>query len=381
MKKLWILALIAAVSACGGNAKTDPDTPEPTTDPVKPDPTPSAVGFAKGADISWATEMEHDGRTFKKKDGKTAALLDVLKDCGVNAIRLRVWVKPYSGWSGKNDVVAVAKKVKAAGMKLMIDFHYSDFFADPGRQVIPSDWAADKDDLEKMCKHVSDHTTDILTALKNAGVDVTWIQIGNETRNGMLFPSGSLQFSNKNKEFANYVKLSNAGYDAAKAVFPNAYVMPHQDNAYDYNNKKWWFSQFKAQGGKMDMIALSHYPQLQSNAETANAQALNTISSLARDLKVPVMVAEIGFKATENEATAKSLFQNFMTDVQQISDCAGVFYWEPEVDGSWKPAIYNSTTALTEYTGTTQSGTWEAYKLGAFKTDGSPTSVMDVFAD
>ena len=381
MKKLWILALVASVTACGGNAKTDPDTPEPTTDPVKPDPTPSAVGFAKGADISWATEMEHDGRTFKKKDGKTAALLDVLKDCGVNAIRLRVWVKPYSGWSGKNDVVAVAKKVKAAGMKLMIDFHYSDFFADPGRQVIPSDWTADKDDLEKMCKHVSDHTTDILTALKNAGVDVTWIQIGNETRDGMLFPSGSLQFSNKNKEFANYVKLSNAGYDAAKAVFPNAYVMPHQDNAYDYNNKKWWFSQFKAQGGKMDMIALSHYPQLQSNAETANAQALNTISSLAKELKVPVMVAEIGFKATENEATAKSLFQSFMTDVQQISDCAGVFYWEPEVDGSWKPAIYNSTTALTQYTGTTQSGTWEAYKLGAFKADGSPTSVMDVFAD
>lgn len=381
MKKLWILALLAAVTACGGNAKTDPDTPEPTTDPVKPDPTPSAVGFAKGADISWATEMEHDGRTFKKKDGKTAALLDVLKDCGVNAIRLRVWVKPYSGWSGKNDVVNLAKKVKAAGMKLMIDFHYSDFFADPGRQVIPSDWAADKDDLEKMCKHVSDHTTDILTALKNAGVDVTWIQIGNETRDGMLFPSGSLQFSNKNKEFASYVKLSNAGYDAAKAVFPNAYVMPHQDNAFDYNNKKWWFTQFKAQGGKMDMIALSHYPQLQSNAETANAQALNTISSLAKELKVPVMVAEIGFKATEDEATAKRLFQNFMTDVQQISDCAGVFYWEPEVDGSWKPAIYNSTTALTQYTGTTQSGTWEAYKLGAFKTDGSPTSVMDVFAD
>lgn len=381
MKKLWILALVASVTACGGNAKTDPDTPEPTTDPVKPDPTPSAVGFAKGADISWATEMEHDGRTFKKKDGKTAALLDVLKDCGVNAIRLRVWVKPYSGWSGKNDVVAVAKKVKAAGMKLMIDFHYSDFFADPGRQVIPSDWTADKDDLEKMCKHVSDHTTDILTTLKNAGVDVTWIQIGNETRDGMLFPSGSLQFSNKNKEFASYVKLSNAGYDAAKAIFPNAYVMPHQNNAFDYNNKKWWFTQFKAQGGKMDMIALSHYPQLQSNAETANAQALNTISSLAKDLKVPVMVAEIGFKTPENEATAKSLFQSFMTDVQQISDCAGVFYWEPEVDGSWKPAIYNSTTALTQYTGITQSGTWEAYKLGAFKTDGSPTSVMDVFAD
>lgn len=381
MKKLWILALIAAVSACGGNAKTDPDTPEPTTDPVKPDPTPSAVGFAKGADISWATEMEHDGRTFKKKDGTSAALLDVLKDCGVNAIRLRVWVKPYSGWSGKNDVVNLAKKVKAAGMKLMIDFHYSDFFADPGRQVIPSDWAADKDDLEKMCKHVSDHTTDVLTALKNAGVDVTWIQIGNETRDGMLFPSGNLQFSNKNKEFASYVKLSNAGYDAAKAVFPNAYVMPHQDNAFDYNNKNWWFTQFKAQGGKMDMIALSHYPQLQSNAATTNAQALNTISSLAKDLKVPVMVAEIGFKTPENEATAKSLFQSFMTEVKKIPDCAGVFYWEPEVDGSWKPAIYNSTTALTQYTGTTQSGTWEAHKLGAFKTDGSPTSVMDVFAD
>ena len=160
MKKLLLMAaFVAALASCG--KKTSP-VADPGPEP--PAPTPEPATFAKGADISWASEMEAGGVKFKKKDGTEAALLEVLKSCGINAIRLRVWVNPYKGWSGKEDVVAVARKVQAAGMSLMIDFHYSDFFADPSRQTLPSDWKAPPSDPTRPRTHVhrgarsSDHT-------------------------------------------------------------------------------------------------------------------------------------------------------------------------------------------------------------------------------
>ena len=394
MKKIALLAALFAVFACNPTAKTPDPTPDPTpVDPAPDDPTPEGPtievpAFAKGADIGWASEMEAGGRKFVKKDGTSAALLDVLKDCGVNAIRLRVWVNPYKGWSGKEDVVAVGKKVTAAGLPLMVDFHYSDFFAQPDRQIIPAAWEADKADIDKMCKHVTDHTTEVLKALKDAGVSVNWIQIGNETRVGMLFPIGQVNYNNKGSELAGFVKLYMAGYNAAKALFPEAKVMPHLNNAFDASYASWFFSSLKDQGGKFDMVALSHYPQeawdgkTQLNAATANARAIAAIRTLAGSpLKVPVMVAEVGVKRPDNEATAKSVLKGFVDEVKKISGCAGVFYWEPEVDGSWRPEVYTKTDELKRLTGQSQSGWWIAYRMGAFTTGGKPTSVMDVFAD
>ena len=253
MKKLFFLLPLMAAFACGGNNLTPTPEPAPTPDPPTPDPPAPVVNtFAKGADISWASEMEAGGIKFKKKDGTEAPLLDILKDCGFNAARLRVWVNPYGGWSGKEDVLAVAQKVKAAGLDLMIDFHYSDFFADPSRQKIPADWEADKDNLDKLCQRVSAHTKDVLQALKDAGVTVKWVQVGNETRNGMLWPAGQLwtgsgDIPDGRKHFA---RLYNAGYDAAKGVYAEAVVMPHLNNAYEDN--KWWFEEMKAEGAKFD---------------------------------------------------------------------------------------------------------------------------------
>lgn len=391
MKKIVFLAALFAVFSCGPVAKTDPVTPEPT--PVTPegvdpdDPLVVTPTFAKGADIGWASEMEAGGRKFVKKDGTQAPLLAVLKDCGINAIRLRVWVSPYKGWSGKEDVVAVGKKVTAAELPLMVDFHYSDFFADPSRQKIPAAWEADKGDLDKMCQHVADHTTEVLTALKEAGVSVNWIQIGNETRGGMLFPLGQLDYNNKGSEFAGFVKLYMAGYNAARAVCPWAFIMPHIDKAFDTNNNVWWLTNFKNQGGQFNMVALSHYPQeawegkTQLDPATANSRAVANIRSLYSTLKVPIMVSEVGVKTPASEATAKQILKSFVDEIKQVKGCAGVFYWEPEVDGSWRPEVYTKTDELTRLTGVTQSGWWNAYGQGAFTAGGKPTSVMDVFAD
>ena len=379
MKNYLSFALAAVLAACSCGNK-------PATDPVDdsrkdPEEKPAAVvrpGFARGADISWVSEMEHDGRSFKKKDGTKADILEVLKDCGMNAIRLRVWVDPYKGWSGKEDVVTLSKRVTAAGLALMVDFHYSDFFADPSRQQIPAAWAADKDQLDKMCRHVADHTTDVLQALKAADVAVHWVQVGNETRNGMLWPAGQLWNSSGNlpdgrKHFA---QLYTAGYNAVKAVYPDAQVMPHLNNAYDDND--WWFKEIKAAGARFDAIALSHYPQAETKMTAAqyNQAALDNIKRLHAAYGLPVYVSEVGVKPSKSDAA--SVLSSFMTAALALDGCAGVFYWEPEVYGGWTPAVYKDANAIFQYTGKRE--TWRSYDQAAFDSDGRPLPILDAFS-
>lgn len=378
MKRILFVAAFFVAVSCGAGSKDAPDPDKPAI--------PEEVGtptFAKGADIGWASEMEAEGRKFRLKDGKEADILSVLRASGINSIRLRVWVDPYKGWSGKDDVLAMAKRVSNAGLALMVDFHYSDFFADPSRQQIPAAWKADAANLGKMCEHVSAHTKEVLQALKDAGVTVNWVQIGNETRNGMLFGTGDLVWANKGSEFASYVRLSNAGYNAAKEVYPYAMVMPHLNNAFDSSKNDWWVSAFKAQGGKMDAVAFSHYPQECWNgsnklsADEANRQALDFIQLAVTKYNLPIIVSEVGVKTQANEAEAKRVLQAFMTGVRKVKGCAGVFYWEPEVDGNWKPKVYSDASAIYRYTG--KQETWIPYTMGAFTAAGAPTSVMEVF--
>ena len=368
---LLLTAFFFAVVACG-----DPVTPDPGPDVPGPVETPD---FAKGTDISWLSEMEHDGKSFKKADGTPADLLEVLKGCGVNAIRLRVWVDPPGGWSGKADAVALAKRAHAAGLALMVDFHYSDFFADPSRQTVPAAWEGDKNNLEKMCAHVRAHTTEVLQALKDAVVKPAWIQIGNETRNGMLWPAGQLWTSSGDipdgrKHFA---QLYNAGYEAAKAIFPDALVMPHLNNAYEDNS--WWFQQIKAAGAKFDAIALSHYPQAENKFTAAqyNQKALEQIGKLYSTYKIPVFVSEVGVKAAK--ADAAYVLKSFMDEAMKLAGCKGVFYWEPEVYGGWKPAVYSNAAEIERLTGKRE--TWGAYDQGAFTAEGKPSAILDCFAN
>ena len=373
-----ILTLLASLLFLGFSCGPDtPDVPDQPDQPGTPDQpvTVTTPAFARGADISWVSEMEKTS-SFKKKDGTAADIFAVLKDCGINSIRLRVWVNPTGGYSGKDDLVALAQRAAAAGMSLMVDFHYSDFFADPTRQTIPAAWNADASNLPKMKEHVQAHTREVLEALKAKGITPAWIQIGNETRNGMLWPAGQLWTAAGDIPggWSNFVGLYNAGYDAAKAVFPSALVMPHLNNAYEDND--WWFAKFKQSGGKMDMIALSHYPQ----AETAktpteyNNLAISNIRALQSKYDVPVMVSEVGVKllrwdgqkAVSIEAESAALLKSFVVTLLGTSGCKGVFYWEPEVYGGWKPAVYSTLN-------------WAAYDQGAFDDNGSPSAVMDAF--
>ncbi len=322
------------------------------------------ISFASGADVSWCTEMEADGKKFYNENGQETEMMALLKQLGMNAVRLRVWVNPeneYGPWCDKADVLNKARRAHAQGLAIMIDFHYSDKFTDPSNQVKPIAWNGLT--MEQLKKAVADHTTDVLSALKAEGITPLWVQVGNETRPGMIFNEGKIDWSKSGSAaWSGYIALSNAGYDAVKSVFPNAKVIVHIDRGPEDN--VWFYNSFKQYGGKFDMIGLSHYPDW-TNWSSDNDKTANNIQKLNNTFKVPVMIVETGYSAWD-EAREKSVMVDLFAKTKNLAACAGIFYWEPEVYASWKPAVY------------TKWG-WNAYDKGAFKSNGSPNAALSAF--
>ena len=337
MKKIFVIALgLCVLAGC--------QRPKVYTEP-----------FAKGADVGWLSEMEHDSMLFYNQAGEQADCIDVLKEIGCDAIRLRVWVNHSTGWSNLPDVLALAWRAKHAGMRLMIDLHYSDFFADPQRQDIPAYW---KDlNLNEMCIAVGAHTVDVLQTLKDANIEPNWVQIGNETTNGMLWPMGQISDTSDMRQWERYARLSNAGYEAAKQVFPDITCVVHVDNA--FLPRVNWFSRFKAAGGKWDMIGLSHYPFTQDTiAPTVmNDLCVADIRQLHNKFGSPVMLSEIGIASWLPEES-EACIRDFRSKTDDLDGYVGVFYWEPEVYDNWRPAEYEPLG-------------WGSYNMGAFQ-DGRP---------
>lgn len=190
--------------------------------------------FVKGADVGFLPGQEKAGVKFHDRTGKERECLDLLKnDYELSAIRMRVWVDPENGVNDKNELLAIGKRAKDMGMDFMVDFHYADSWADPGKQPIPKAWEGH--DFEQMKRDLKAHTVDVLTLLKENGVTPRWVQVGNETANGLLWPMGHIE---KNPE--QYAGFIGAGYDAVKEVFPEAIVIVHLDRGhnqalYDWN--------------------------------------------------------------------------------------------------------------------------------------------------
>jgi len=334
--------------------------------------------FAKGADISWLSEMEHDSVRFYDADGRPGDCMDIMQAMGMNAVRLRVWVNHATGWSNKPDVVAQAKRAAKQGLRVMIDFHYSDFFADPSQQHIPAAWQ--NYSYEQLCECVREHTLDVLYALKEAGVKPEWVQIGNETPNGMLWPVGKVKNERMKDEgeshWEHYAGFTTVGYKAAKEAFPDINVIVHVDNAYMYRD--WFWEAMEAHGGQFDMIGLSHYPMMGEwsglSWQEMNRLAEENIRKLIAAFHRPVVIAEIGMQNTEwldgkpagydsVAAVANEVMTDFLTRIAPIDSCVGVFYWEPEVYGGWRPAEYIPLG-------------WGSYGMGSFTPDGKPSPAL-----
>ena len=311
--------------------------------------------WAKGCDLSWLSEMEQDSMFGYD-------CIERLRAEGMNAVRLRVWVNHATGWSNKADMVALAERAAKAGQRIMIDIHYSDFFADPSHQTIPAAWQ--NYDYETMLEAVREHTLDVLNALKEKGIEPEWVQIGNETPNGMLWPMGRVDKEQGNWE--QYAGFTAMGYKAAKEVFKDIIVIVHVDNAYE--QRDWFWKSMSEHGGRWDMIGLSHYPMMSAwnggkTWQEMNELAEENIKRLIRDWHCKVMIAEVGTFA--NDPTSVSVMADFIERITAIDSCAGIFYWEPEVYGGWRPAEYIPLG-------------WGSYGMGAFTEEGEPAETLRV---
>ena len=194
----------------------------------------------RGIDISSYIALKNAGAKYYDNDGNEASLLKVLSDNGVNYIRIRIWNDPYNKagqtyGGGSNDVktgVEIAKEAAKYNIKVLLAFHYSDFWADPALQLLPKAWKEDKDDQKKMCAHVYEFTKDALEQFKAAGADVGMVQVGNEISQGMM----GIMHKNKAYVWDEEEKSSvidsylNAGAKAVRECTPNALVALHLDN-------------------------------------------------------------------------------------------------------------------------------------------------------
>jgi len=347
--RFLLLSLLVLSAAC---QKPDP-APAPAPDP-DPDPDPVATALVKGADISWTTEMESKGYKFYNAAGQERECTALMKELGMDAIRLRVWVNPEGGWNGKDDVVEKARRAQALGLKLMLSFHYSDSWADPAQQTVPAAWK-DKNATE-MAAAVKAHTEEVLQALKDAGCEVAWVQVGNETIQGMLWDSGKVQGQGTGQ----FVSYFHAGREAVKAVFPQAKVLLHLNNAWDAGTLGWFLDLMKAASLNYDILGLSLYPSYWENGaypdwKTKTQQFVNNLPRLRESYGKPVMLVEFGMPASQPDK-ARAALQYVIDNTRDYDFFQGIFYWEPESEHARNN-----------------------YDYGAFS-NGKPTAALEPFA-
>lgn len=332
--------------------------------------------FAYGADPGWVTAMENQGYKFYDSDGKETECLSLLKTLGFNAVRLRVWVNPLSddgiwGLCDKDDVVKKAKRASDLGYKVMIDFHYSDQWCDPSLQSIPKAWSA-YTSIEELAEAAYDHTKEVLSAVKNVGVDVLWVQIGNETATGMMYHKYDEKKETKNKEIialncafgtnegtANYGKVHNKAREAAKEIYPDCKIVVHFQNGQNWDKLKYGLDKLNAGGVQYDILGVSLYPEINESGWYANYidNAINNLNKVADTYNKDVMICELGVAGIATWDGKRAITNAVIRARSEVSRCKGVYYWEPE--------CFNS---------------FNGYALGGFLANGSPAEALKVFS-
>lgn len=334
----WCILLVALLGCKKNEAASTSDT---TTVPF----------FAKGADVSWLTQMESSGYKFYNASGTTMECMQLMQTLGMNSIRLRVWVNPANGWCNNADLVAKALRAKKLGFRIMIDFHYSDSWADPAKQTKPAAWSGY--DFATLKSTVYSYTYSVLDTLRSSGVVPSWVQIGNETNDGMLWPDGKASTN-----MANFASLISSGYKAVKAINDSIKVIVHISNGWDNNLFRWIFDGLKNNDASWDIIGMSMYPTA-ANWQSQNTNCLANMNDMVSRYNKPVMICEVGMPWTDASA-CQSFITDLISKTKSIpnNNGLGVFYWEPQ--------CYNN---------------WEGYTLGAFDNNGKPTVAMKAFAD
>ncbi|MFF6776768.1 arabinogalactan endo-beta-1,4-galactanase [Streptomyces sp. NPDC012637] len=308
----------------------------------------------RGVDVSSLKKSEDLGGTYRTSGGTNGDALAILKASGANYARLKVWVDPADGYNDKARVLTMAKRIKAQGMRLLVDFHYSDIWADPGAQTKPAAWSGHS--YAQLKTDVYGHTYDVLNALKAQGTTADMVQIGNEIDTGMLWPEGSTS------DWSQLAGLLKAGASAAKAVSSTTQVALHLAHGGDNALYRTWFDNATAQGVSFDVIALSFYgywhgplSALQTNLDDVSARygkkvlVVETAYPFRLDSKDPhENIIDTTGELVSGYAASSAGQSAWLRDVMSVVEAVpagrglGVVYWEPAwtaVSGNgWDPA-------------------------------------------
>ncbi|MFN2108873.1 MAG: arabinogalactan endo-beta-1,4-galactanase, partial [Anaerolineae bacterium] len=268
-------------------------TPTEEVEMVTSEPTvvlPVSAVEIRGVDISSLPRVEDKGGVFYDEAGQAQDIFQILADHGVNYVRLKLWHTPVNGYNNLEKVKGMAMRIEQAGMGFLLDFHYSDTWADPGKQYKPlAWWDFDYDQLEAA---VYSYTKDAITALREQGTEPDMVQIGNEITNGMLWDAGKLDGSDD--QFARLAGLLKAGIAGVKDAGSSAKIMLHLDKGGDNELYRWWFDNIIAEGVEFDVIGLSFYGYWHGDLSDLSAN----LADLAQRYNKELIVVETAYAYT-----------------------------------------------------------------------------------
>jgi len=342
----------------------------------------------RGADVSFVDEIEQAGGTFRDVDGgKPEDVLAILRRSGVNAARLRLWNDPPGGFCNLERTVAMGRRIKTRGFRFLLDFHYSDGWADPAKQYKPKAW--ERLSFGKLCEAVYWYTFDVLRELSRNGAAPDEVQVGNEITPGFLWDDGRVDGAfDTDEQWRKFAELLGAGIRAVRDALPSAQVMVHIDRGGDREGACRFFERLGRFDVEYDVIGLSYYPWWHGTLNDLRA----TLEALAAGFGKPLVVVETAYPWTLEAPPEHPLIvaepsqlhagypasvegqRRFLLDLAAVvADTprglgTGFYYWEPcwiPVKREWSVGHANNWTNLTlfDFSGR-KLDSWAAFRDG-----------------
>jgi arabinogalactan endo-1,4-beta-galactosidase len=323
-------------------------------------PDPGASIADLGADLSFTPQELAAGAMFSYR-GRQGSPVTIMRAAGANYVRMRLWADPPPGYSDLASDLALARQVRANGMRIYLDIMYSDFWADPQHQDIPAAWQGE--DLAQLTATVKSYTQDVVSAFAAQGTPVAMVSVGNEIRNGILWPVGEINCTDCGG-WGGFTQLLKAGVAGAEAGNPRGHqllIMMHYDQGGSFALSSAFYSQLESYGVPFDVIGLSYYPVL---GEPPISDLRANVDGLAAEFGRPIVIAETQYPWTLangnsplGDGTGDFAWQtsqlsagypatpggqlSFVTDELSILAQApdglglGLFYWAPD----WIPGV------------------------------------------
>jgi arabinogalactan endo-1,4-beta-galactosidase len=335
-----------------------------------------------GADISSLAKSEDMGGVYRDENGIEGEALEILRAHGLNYARLRVWVDPADGFHGRDEILDMALRLQSLGIQLLVDFHYSDNWADPGKQFKPVAW--ESYDFDQLTQAVYDHTFDICSSLVAQGTPPAMVQLGNEINAGMLWPDGDYNHMD------NLAALLRAGHQAVQDSSPATLVMLHIAEGGDNDLARWWFDNMTRREVPFDIIGISYYPFWHGTL----AQLQYNLNDITARYDRDVIVVETAYPFTDQEDDflpniagssmvipgypftpegQRAMLRDVMAVVRAVPNGRGlgVFYW----DATWTAVTGNGWDSTDPASG----NAWENQAL--FDFDDRVLPALDEFLD